>query len=149
MIWVSTVPVLPLLALSLLLEGRSADLAALRSLDWAGAGTVLYVAWGATVFGFGAWGWLLRRHPASTVAPFSLLVPVFGMTSAALFLGESITPLRWCAAALLVGGVALTSVTPRRPRRCPSRSPHGSPGPAPRAPRSGEPTQGARAGPHA
>ncbi len=119
MIWVSTVPVLPLLALSLLLEGRSADLAALRSLDWAGAGTVLYVAWGATVFGFGAWGWLLRRHPASTVAPFSLLVPVFGMTSAALFLGESITPLRWCAAALLVGGVALTSVTPRRPSAVP------------------------------
>ncbi|GAB2327115.1 EamA family transporter [Streptomyces griseoincarnatus] len=116
MIWVSTVPVLPLLALSLLLEGWSADLAALRSLDWSGTGTVLYVAWGATVFGFGAWGWLLHRHPASTVAPFSLLVPVFGMTSAALFLGESITPLRWCAAALLVGGVALTSLTPSRPR---------------------------------
>ncbi|MGA4985273.1 EamA family transporter [Streptomyces cellulosae] len=120
MIWVSTVPVLPLLALSLLLEGWSADLEALRSLDWPGAGTVLYVAWGATVFGFGAWGWLLHRHPASTVAPFSLLVPVFGMTSAALFLGESITPLRWCAAALLVGGVALTSVTPRRPSAAPA-----------------------------
>ncbi|MCP9997632.1 EamA family transporter [Streptomyces werraensis] len=119
MIWVSTVPVLPLLALSLLLEGWSADLEALRSLDWSGAGTVLYVAWGATVFGFGAWGWLLHRHPASTVAPFSLLVPVFGMTSAALFLGESITPLRWCAAALLVGGVALTSVTPRHPSAAP------------------------------
>jgi O-acetylserine/cysteine efflux transporter len=64
-----------------------------------------------TVFGFGAWGLLLRRYPASTVAPFSLLVPVFGMSSAALFLGESVSGLRWCAAALLVGGVALTSVT--------------------------------------
>lgn len=115
MIWVSTVPVLPLLGLSLLVEGPSAGLDALRGLDWAGAGTVLFVAWVATVFGFGAWGWLLRRHPASTVAPFSLLVPVFGMSSAALFLGESVTPLRWCAAALLVGGVALASVTPRRP----------------------------------
>lgn len=115
MIWVSTVPVLPLLGLSLLLEGPSRDLDALRGLDWQGAGTVLFVAWVATVFGFGAWGWLLRRHPASTVAPFSLLVPVFGMSSAALFLGESVTPLRWCAAALLVGGVALASVTPRRP----------------------------------
>ncbi|MFG3657381.1 EamA family transporter [Streptomyces sp. NPDC047706] len=115
MVWVSTVPVLPLLALSLLLEGPTRDHEALRALDWQGAGTVLYVAWIATVFGFGAWGWLLRRHPASTVAPFSLLVPAFGMTSAALFLGESMTPLRWCAAALLVGGVALTSVTPRRP----------------------------------
>ncbi|MEU7056188.1 EamA family transporter [Streptomyces sp. NPDC046197] len=112
MVWVSTVPVLPLLALSLLTEGPTRDLAALRALDWQGAGTVLYVAWITTVFGFGAWGWLLRRHAASTVAPFSLLVPVFGMSSAALFLGESVTALRWCAAALLVGGVAVTSLTP-------------------------------------
>ncbi|GAB2446196.1 EamA family transporter [Streptomyces incanus] len=109
MVWVSTVPVLPLLALSLLLEGPARDLEALGALDMGGAGALLYVAWGATVFGFGAWGWLLRRHPASTVAPFSLLVPVFGMSSAALFLGEPVSPLRWCAAALLVGGVALAS----------------------------------------
>ncbi|AXL88764.1 EamA family transporter [Streptomyces sp. CB09001] len=116
MVWVSTVPVLPLLALSLLTEGPAEDLAALRALDWQGTGTILFVAWVSTVFGFGAWGWLLRRHPASTVAPFSLLVPVFGMSSAALFLGESVTPLRWCAAALLVGGVALTTLTPARRR---------------------------------
>ncbi|WP_327717236.1 EamA family transporter [Streptomyces sp. NBC_00490] len=116
MVWVSTVPVLPLLLLSLLLEGPRADYDALRALDWQGAGTVVYVAWITTVFGFGAWGWLLRRHPASTVAPFSLLVPVFGMSSAALFLGEGVSGLRWCAAALLVGGVALASVTVRGAR---------------------------------
>ncbi|MFH8620502.1 EamA family transporter [Streptomyces vietnamensis] len=109
MVWVSTVPVLPLLALSLLLEGPERDLEALRGLDWTGVGVIAYVAWITTVFGFGAWGLLLRRYPASSVAPFSLLVPVFGMSSAALFLGESVSPLRWCAAALLVGGVALTS----------------------------------------
>ncbi|WP_328452232.1 EamA family transporter [Streptomyces sp. NBC_00386] len=114
MVWVSTVPVLPLLGLSLLTEGPSRDLDALRALDWQGAGVVVYVAWITTVFGFGAWGWLLHRHPASTVAPFSLLVPVFGMSSAALFLHESVGPLRWAAAALLVGGVALTSRTPRK-----------------------------------
>ncbi|MFI0925070.1 EamA family transporter [Streptomyces sp. NPDC021012] len=114
MVWASTVPVLPLLVLSLLLEGPERDLAALRGLDGTGIAVIVYVAWITTVFGFGAWGWLLRRHPASSVAPFSLLVPVFGMSSAALFLGESVSPLRWCAAALLVGGVALTSLAPRR-----------------------------------
>ncbi|MFG2496841.1 EamA family transporter [Streptomyces sp. NPDC048441] len=110
MVWVSTVPVLPLLGLSLLFEGPTADLAALRSLDWQGAGIIVYVAWITTVFGFGAWGYLLRRHPASTVAPFSLLVPVFGMSAAALVLGESVSALGWCAAPLLVGGVGLTSL---------------------------------------
>ncbi|APY88254.1 EamA family transporter [Streptomyces alfalfae] len=109
MVWVSTVPVLPLLGLSLLFEGPGRDAEALRSLDWSGAGIIAYVAWVTTVFGFGAWGFLLRRYPASTVAPFSLLVPVFGMSSAALVLGEPVSGLRWCAAALLVGGVALTS----------------------------------------
>lgn len=111
MVWVSTVPVVPLLLLSFLFEGPREDWDVLRSLDWRGAGTVLYVAWVTTVFGFGVWGWLLRRHPASTVAPFSLLVPVFGMSSAALFLDEGVTPPRWLAAALLVGGVALASLT--------------------------------------
>ncbi|MET9951500.1 EamA family transporter [Streptomyces sp. NPDC006339] len=114
MVWVCTVPVLPLLGLSLLLEGPERDLAALRALDPVGVGVIVFIAWVATVLGFGAWGWLLRRYPASSVAPFSLLVPVFGMSSAALFLGEDITPLRWCAAALLVAGVALTSLAPAR-----------------------------------
>ncbi|MGX1270117.1 EamA family transporter [Streptomyces phaeoluteigriseus] len=141
MVWVSTVPVLPLLALSLLTEGPSRDLAALRALDWQVAGTVVYVAWVATVFGFGAWGWLLHRHPASTVAPFSLLVPVFGMTSAAVFLDETVSGLRWCAAALLVGGVALTSLSPTRGRRSAAGDTPSSaePTPAPAAPARLEP----------
>ncbi|GGT28419.1 membrane protein [Streptomyces purpureus] len=126
MVWVSTVPVLPLLALSLLLEGPERDLAALRSLDWTGAGVILYVAWVTTIFGFGAWGYLLRHHPASSVAPFSLLVPVFGMSSAALVLDESVSGLRWCAAALLVGGVALTSLAaPATRPGAPDASPGG------------------------
>ncbi|MFB7554909.1 EamA family transporter [Streptomyces brevispora] len=117
MVWVSTVPVLPLLGLSLLFEGWDRDARALAALDWSGAGIIVYVAWITTVFGFGAWGFLLSRYPASSVAPFTLLVPVFGMSSAALLLDESVSPLRWCAAALLVGGVALTSLAgTRRPR---------------------------------
>ncbi|MFF8715552.1 EamA family transporter [Streptomyces sp. NPDC015184] len=117
MVWVSTVPVLPLLGLSLVFEGWDRDAEALAALDWSGVGIIVYVAWITTVFGFGAWGYLLSRHPASSVAPFTLLVPVFGMSSAALLLGESVSPLRWCAAALLVGGVALTSLAgTRRPR---------------------------------
>lgn len=114
MVWVCTVPVLPLFALSLVFEGPERDLAALRGLDWSGVGVIGYVAWVSTVFGFGAWGYLLRRYPASSVAPFSLLVPVFGMSSAALVLGESVSGLRWLAAVLLVGGVALTSLAPAR-----------------------------------
>jgi O-acetylserine/cysteine efflux transporter len=139
MVWVSTVPVLPLLGLSLLFEGWDRDAEALAALDWSGVGIIVYVAWITTVFGFGAWGFLLRHHPASSVAPFTLLVPVFGMSSAALFLDESVSPLRWCAAALLVGGVALTSLAGARRTRAaggpddapaPEREPNPAPSPA-------------------
>lgn len=130
MVWVSVVPVLPLAGLSLLLEGPERDLAALRGLDWSGVGVILYLAWITTVFGFGAWGYLLRTYPASSVAPFSLLVPVFGMSSAALVLGEDVSGLRWVAAVLLVGGVAVTSLVPSKPRpaaAAPAGTPAGRP----------------------
>ncbi|WP_326692984.1 EamA family transporter [Streptomyces sp. NBC_01795] len=123
MVWVSLVPPLPLFALSLLFEGPSADLAALRSLDLSGLGTLLYVGWVTTLFGFGVWGMLLRQYDASTVAPFSLLVPVFGMTSAALLLGEGITLLDGVAAALLIGGVTVVSLAGRGPSREVARGP--------------------------
>ncbi|MEU4210534.1 EamA family transporter [Streptomyces sp. NPDC026206] len=127
-VWVSCVPVLPLLLLSLVFEGPHADAEALRSLDADGVGAVLFVAWVSTVLGFGAWGFLLRGYDASAVAPFTLLVPVFGMSSAALLLGEAVSPLRWCAALLLVGGVALTSLAGQR-----RSGPAGTPRPAPPA----------------
>ncbi|MET9499345.1 EamA family transporter [Streptomyces sp. NPDC006552] len=131
MVWSSAVPVLPLLALSLLFEGPARDAAALTSLDLPGAAAIGYVALVTTLFGFGVWSRLLRRYDASTVAPYSLLVPVFGMSSAALFLHEDVTPLRWCAAGLLVAGVALTSVPTRRGERRGRPPRHPAPGAAP------------------
>ncbi|WP_438492200.1 EamA family transporter [Streptomyces asiaticus] len=152
MVWVSLVPVLPLLLLSLMFEGARPDLDALSRLDWAGVGAIVYVAWVTTVFGFGVWGFLLRTYDASAVAPFSLLVPVFGMSSAALVLGEGISAARWLAAALLVGGVALTSLPAGRLSRMrlgarrhaepsePSESPESSEPPeSPESPESTEP----------
>ncbi|WP_438817586.1 EamA family transporter [Streptomyces finlayi] len=151
MVWVSAVPVLPLLALSLLFEGWDRDAAALAALDWAGVGIILYVAWIVTVFGFGAWGFLLARHPASSVAPFTLLVPVFGMTSAALLLDEQVSVLRWVAGALLVGGVALAQFRTTRRKTVPTvpepPTPSAATRPMPAAPGTPVPPPAAPAAP--
>ncbi|MCK2214647.1 EamA family transporter [Actinomadura sp. ATCC 31491] len=115
MVWVSALSAPPLLLLSLWLEGVP-DLAAPAE-GWL---SLLYVAFVSTLGGFGVWGWLLRRYDASTVAPYTLLVPVFGMSSAALVTGEPLTPLKLAAAALIVCGVlyAGTAISPlRRPLR--------------------------------
>ncbi|WP_370072993.1 EamA family transporter [Streptacidiphilus sp. MAP5-3] len=117
MVWISAVPPLPLGVLSLLTEGAHADLRAVGHLGLTGVGALLYVAWGATLVGYGLWGHLLRHHDASVVAPFALLVPVFGMSSAWLLRGEAITPLAAVAAVLVIAGVALASFGGRRVAR--------------------------------
>jgi O-acetylserine/cysteine efflux transporter len=105
MVWVSAVAVLPLLGLSLAFEGPARGWSALVTVTWPAVGSVLFVGLVATVAGFGVWGWLIRTYSASAIAPFSLLVPVFGMAAAALSTGERITPLRLLAAVLIIAGV--------------------------------------------
>lgn len=112
MLWMSLIPPIPLLALSWIFEGSPLD--ALARVGWTGMGSALYNAWVAHVLAFGLWAALLRRYPASTVAPFSLMVPVFGFAFAALIVGEAITPLKIVAAALVVSGLALNAVRARR-----------------------------------
>lgn len=112
MVWVSAVPPLPLLGLSLLVEGPAADLRALRGIDLAGLGAIGYVGLVSTLFGFVAWSYLLRSYDATAVAPYSLLVPVFGMSSAWLLLGEPVGPVAAVAALLVIAGIGITALRP-------------------------------------
>lgn len=121
MVWVSAVAVIPLLTLSLLTEGAQADVDALRGIDWTGVGALGYLAFVATLFGFGAWGFLLRTYDASTVAPFSTLVPVVGMAAAWLLRGEAVGPQRALAALLIVAGMACAAIRRRTPVKADSR----------------------------
>jgi O-acetylserine/cysteine efflux transporter len=105
--WSSLFAVPPLFGLSLWIEGWPAITGGMAAMT---PGLWLAVAWqavGNTLFGYGAWGWLLARYPASSVAPTSLLVPVFGMGSAALLLGEPLPGWKLLAAALIISGLAL------------------------------------------
>ncbi len=67
---------------------------------------------GNTLFGYAVWGWLLSRHPAATIAPMSLLVPVFGMAGSALVLGEALPGWKLAAAALVIAGLAVNVFWP-------------------------------------
>lgn len=113
MVWSSVFAVPPLLALSWAIEGPALMQTALTQatpLVWA---SVLWQALGNTLFGYGVWNWLLARHPAATVAPLALLVPVFGMGASALSLGESLPAWKLGAAALVLGGLAVIVLWPR------------------------------------
>ena len=112
--WSSLFAVPPLAALALAVEGWPAIRAGLAA---ATPGTWVAVAWqavGNSLFGYGAWGWLLARYPASSVAPTSLLVPVFGMASTAIFLDEALPTWKLMAAALIIAGLALNLLASRK-----------------------------------
>ncbi|MCX2732562.1 EamA family transporter [Saccharopolyspora sp. NFXS83] len=117
-LWMSIVPPLPMFALSALVEGPGLGWRALAgsvtsATGWAALGGLAFTAVLATVLGSGIWTTLMARHPASTVAPFSLLVPVVGVTSAWLVLGERPHPIELLAGAVVITGVLLGSLPPR------------------------------------
>ncbi len=112
-VWSSVFAVPPLLALSLLIDGPAAIAAGLERAGWGTWAAVLWQSAGNTLFGYGAWAWLLARYPAATVSPMALLVPVFGMGASALLLGEALPGWKLLAAGLVIGGLALNLLWPR------------------------------------
>ena len=106
-VWASLVPPLPFLALSLLIEGRPAITAALAAFSLRSLATVAYLAWAATLLGYGLWTRLLSRYPANQVAPFSLLVPVVGLSTGWLVFDEALQPVHFVGGALLMLGLVV------------------------------------------
>lgn len=112
-VWSSAFAIPPLFVLAFAFEGTEAVAAGLRGADLATWAAVAWQAWGNTLFGYVAWGWLLARHPAATITPMALLVPVFGMGASALLLGETLPAWKLVSAALVMSGLALNLLWPR------------------------------------
>jgi O-acetylserine/cysteine efflux transporter len=106
-VWSSLVATPPLLLASWLVEGGPAWQLALQHFSLKTLAAVLFQSYPNTILGFGIWSMLMRRYPTATVAPFALLVPVAGMVSAALVLGEALQWWKLAAGALVLGGLAL------------------------------------------
>jgi O-acetylserine/cysteine efflux transporter len=77
------------------------------AVSWA---AVAYLAFGATLTGYGLWSRLLRTYPAAQVARFTLLVPVVGLVCGWLALGERLTAAQLAGCALVTAGLALPFV---------------------------------------
>mgnify|MGYP001788527861 CR=1 FL=1 len=104
-VWAGAVAILPLGLLSLLIEGPAAWKTAMQSFNLTTVASIIYLAYFASLCGYGLWGKLLSRYPAATVAPFALLVPVVGMSSATILLRESISLWQVIGAILVMAGL--------------------------------------------
>ncbi|MCB1956680.1 MAG: EamA family transporter [Rhodocyclaceae bacterium] len=105
MVWASLVPPLPFLGLSLLIEGPQAIASALTGFSLRSGLAVLYLAWAATLLGYGLWSHLMSRYPANQVAPFPLLVPLVGLSAGWLVYGEALQPVHFAGGGLLMLGL--------------------------------------------
>ena len=111
MVWSSGFAVLPLMILSGLFDHAGWE--RLPAAHWDGWLAALWQALGNMLFAYAAWNWLITRHDAATVTPFALLVPVFGMASSTLFLGEPMPVWKISATALVMTGLAIIVVVPK------------------------------------
>jgi len=112
-VWGSLVVPVPMMIASLIVEGPELIGHSLTHMNAATLWSVAYIVYGSTLVGYSLWSWLLSRHPASTVTPFALLVPVFGMLSSAVVLGEPLPVWKLEAGALVIAGLALNIFGPR------------------------------------
>ena len=111
-VWGSLFALPPLLAVALVLD-RERFVSSFTGLDWISAGSIAYIVYLSTLFGFAAWSGLLARYPVSTVAPFTLLVPVFGFLGSAVLLGEPLQDWKLVASSLVIAGLCLNLFGPR------------------------------------
>jgi O-acetylserine/cysteine efflux transporter len=107
LVWSSLVPPIPLLGLATVVDSPGVVFDAIAGLSWRGILAVAYVAYVSTLVGFGVWNRLIAEYSVARVAPFSLLVPVFGLAASWLVLDERVGVTEACAAAVILAGLAL------------------------------------------
>ena len=89
-VWASVFPPIPLLALTWLAHGPAPFAALATQFEWVAVFSLLFQVYAATHFCYWGWNLLLREYPVSTVAPLSLLIPVFGIAGSMLMLGHRV-----------------------------------------------------------
>ncbi len=106
--WSALIPIIPFFLSSWIFEGKEAITQGIISFDWQIFGAIIYLAYLSTFIGYGLWGTLLGRYETWRVAPFALLVPLFGLSSSALLLGEKINLTQFLGLGFVMIGLIVT-----------------------------------------
>ena len=112
-VWSALVVPLPLLGLSLLVDGPDTVGSALASFSWQAGVSTLYTAGLASLLGYGIFNTLLSRNRSSSVVPWVLLAPVVAMASAWVLLDQKPNAAELVGGLVLVVGV-LVAIRPAR-----------------------------------
>ena len=110
--WIALLAIPQVAVASWVLE--SGQVEAVLAAGLRGWGTVLFLALGGTLIGWGGMSYLLKNHPVSRVTPITLAIPVVGISAAVVFLDEPLTSLRLAAEMVVFVGVEVVLFAPAR-----------------------------------
>lgn len=109
-VWSGLIPPVPMLVFSLILNTPQEIAGAISNLNGMSVFAVLYLAFGATLFGYGFWSKLIVKYPMGKVAPLSLMVPITGLLTARIILSEKLTSAQWIGALVILAGLVITNI---------------------------------------
>ena len=109
-VWSGLIPPIPLLIFALTLDTPQTLMNAITNMNGTSVFAVLYLAFGATLFGYGVWSKLIAKYPMGKVAPISLLVPITGLLTARIVLSEHLSGMQWLGASVILTGLVITNV---------------------------------------
>ncbi|MCK1791054.1 EamA family transporter [Pseudomonas violetae] len=107
LVWSSVFSPMPLFALDYLVNGSTGYRTLVSQLDYRAVLSILFQVYPNTLFGYWVWNSLMKRYPVSTVAPLSLLVPVFGLLGSLLIFNENLSFNKILAVVLIVSGLGV------------------------------------------
>lgn len=107
LVWSSAFSPLPLFLLDWLVNGSNGYTVLVSHVDYRAVLSILFQVYPNTLFGYWVWNSLLKQYPISTVAPLSLLVPVFGILGSMAIFGEAISSLKILALLLIISGLVV------------------------------------------
>lgn len=107
MVWASLFPPIPLFLMAGWVHGNAAFVNLPANLDLIAVLSLLFQVYLATHFAYWGWNSLLKSYPVSTVAPLSLLIPVFGIASSMWILGERVSTPNLIFITVIITGLAV------------------------------------------
>ena len=109
-VWGGLIPPIPTLAIALLIDSPQTLINAVSNLSMISIFGVFYLAFGATLFGYGFWNILISKYPLSKISPLSLLVPITGLLTARIVLQEELSLLQWLGVSIIIIGLMITNI---------------------------------------
>ncbi|MBM6550854.1 EamA family transporter [Marinomonas ostreistagni] len=109
-IWGMAFAPIPLLLLALIVSGPEAVAQSIADINGSVLFSAAFQAYPTTLLGYWFWNKMIVKYSVSSVAPMTLLVPVFALIGGYIFFGESLDAAQSVAAVVILLGVAISEV---------------------------------------